>query len=36
MERLFAPLENSSIYAGDGRNRKNQLIIDGGDKAPTR
>ena len=30
---LFTPLENPSIYAGDGGNRKHQLIIEGGVKA---
>jgi D-alanyl-D-alanine carboxypeptidase (penicillin-binding protein 5/6) len=30
---IFTPLESSSIYAGDGRNRKHQLLIKGGVKA---
>ena len=28
----FTPLESPSIYAGDGRNRKHQLLIEGGVK----
>ncbi|MDO9124646.1 MAG: serine hydrolase, partial [Deltaproteobacteria bacterium] len=30
---MFTPLESPSIYAGDGRNRKHQLLIKGGVKA---
>jgi hypothetical protein len=30
---VFTPLESPSIYAGDGRNRKHQLSIEGGVKA---
>jgi hypothetical protein len=30
---LFTPLESPSIYAGDGGNRKHQLLIEGGVKA---
>jgi len=30
---IFTPLESPSIYAGDGRNRKHQLLIKGGIKA---
>ena len=30
---LFTPLESPSIYAGDSRNRKHQLLIEGGVKA---
>ena len=30
---IFTPLESPSIYAGDGRNRKHQLLIKGGVKA---
>jgi len=30
----FTPLESSSIYAGDGGNRKDQLLIEGSFKAP--
>jgi len=29
----FAPLEGSSIHIEDGRNRKHQLLIEGGVKA---
>jgi hypothetical protein len=29
----FTPLENPSIYARDGKNRKHQLLIEGGVKA---
>ena len=29
----FTPLESPSIYAGDGGNRKHQLLIEGGVKA---
>jgi len=29
----FTPLESPSIYAGDGENRKHQLLIEGGVKA---
>ena len=29
----FTPLESPSIYAGDGRNRKHQFLIEGGVKA---
>jgi hypothetical protein len=29
----FTPLESPSIYAADGRNRKHQLLIEGGVKA---
>ena len=32
MEKLFTPLESPIIYVGDGRNRENQLIIEGGVK----
>jgi hypothetical protein len=31
----FTPLESHSIYAGDGINRKHQLLIEGGVKAPS-
>jgi len=31
---FFTPLESPSIYAGDGRNRKHQLLIEGGVKVP--
>ena len=31
---IFTPLESSGIYAGDVRNRKHQLLIEGGVKAP--
>jgi hypothetical protein len=31
---FFTPLESTSIYAGDGRNRKHQLLIEGGVKVP--
>ncbi|MCJ7705083.1 MAG: D-alanyl-D-alanine carboxypeptidase [Desulfobacterales bacterium] len=30
---IFTPLESPSIYAGDGRNRKHQLLMKGGVKA---
>ena len=30
---MFTPLESPGIYAGDGRNRKHQLLIKGGVKA---
>jgi len=29
----FTPLESPGIYAGDGRNRKHQSLIEGGVKA---
>jgi hypothetical protein len=29
----FTPLESPGIYAGDGKNRKHQLLIEGGVKA---
>ena len=29
---FFTPLESPSIYAGDGGNRKHQLLIEGGVK----
>jgi len=29
----FTPLETPGIYAGDVRNRKDQLLIEGGGKA---
>jgi hypothetical protein len=32
MEKFFTPLESPTIYVGDGRNRENQLIIEGGVK----
>jgi len=32
IEKQFTPLESPSIYAGDGGNRKHQLLIEGGVK----
>jgi hypothetical protein len=32
-QELFTPLESPNIYAGDGGNRKHQLLIEGGVKA---
>jgi hypothetical protein len=31
----FTPLESPGIYAGDAINRKHQLLIEGGVKAPS-
>jgi hypothetical protein len=33
LPNAFTPLESPSIYAGDGRNRKHQLLIEGRVKA---
>jgi hypothetical protein len=33
LKHFFTPLENRSIYAGNGGNRKHQLLIEGGVKA---
>jgi hypothetical protein len=31
---LFTPLESPTIYAGDGRKRKHQFLIEGGGQNP--
>ncbi len=33
IEKQFTPLESPIIYAGDGGNRKHQLIMEGGVQA---